>query len=208
MSDARSTILKTVRANRASAIDLPSLDDAWQTFDDPLSHFRAVLSSIGAQSEVLPNQTAADAWLRGKNDYASADCHVSLVDGVGCSTLSESNLASPHELANLEWAVLPGQFGVAENGAIWISSGNVRHRAVYFLCEHLVLVLPQNQILHNMHEAYERLSGFGLEDRPEYGAFVAGPSKTADIEQSLVIGAQGPRSLDVLLLEETPDHEN
>jgi L-lactate dehydrogenase complex protein LldG len=182
-------------------MELPSLEYGWQQFDEPLSQFRAVLSSIGAQSDLFPNNHAADAWLRAKNEYANAQSCLSLVDGVGLSTISEAELDSPHQLANLDWAVLPGQFGVAENGAIWVDSSLPRHRAVYFLCEHLVLVLAQNQIVHNMHEAYERLSGFGSADRANYGAFVAGPSKTADIEQSLVIGAQGPRSLDVVLVE-------
>ncbi len=202
MSNARSSILHLVRTNRAAPVDLPTLDHSWQTFDDPLSHFRAVLSSIGAQSEVLPDGQAADAWLREKNDYANAQWCTSLVDGIGRSTFTESDFDTPHELAELDWAVLPGQFGVAENGSIWIEGSLVRHRAVYFLCEHLVLVLPQQSILHNMHEAYERIAGLGAAERPPYGAFVAGPSKTADIEQSLVIGAQGPRSLDVLLIAE------
>lgn len=52
-----------------------------------------------------------------------------------------------------------------------------------------------------MHQAYERLAGLGTNERTNYGTFIAGPSKTADIEQSLVISAQGPRSLDVLIVK-------
>ena len=48
-----------------------------------------------------------------------------------------------------------------------------------------------------MHEAYERLSSFD----EGYGVFISGPSKTADIEQSLVIGAQGPLSTTVFLVK-------
>ena len=149
---------------------------------------------------MFPTKHAADAWLRSKDGYASAQERVSLVEGIGDSTYEESTLSQPSQLANLDWAILPGEFGVAENGAIWVTGLAARHRAVYFLCEHLVLVLSASQILHNMHQAYQRIAGFGSDDRPPFGAFVAGPSKTADIEQSLVIGAQGPRSLDVLLV--------
>jgi L-lactate dehydrogenase complex protein LldG len=64
------------------------------------------------------------------------------------------------------------------------------------LAEHLVIVLAESDIVDNMHAAYERL-GARLGEAA-YGCFMSGPSKTADIEQALVIGAQGPRSLTVV----------
>jgi L-lactate dehydrogenase complex protein LldG len=198
---ARDDILKAVRANRAAPMELPAMNQAWQTFEHPLEHFRQVLTGIGGKSEILRDRAAADAWLNGRDDYNNSASAISLVEGVGKSTMELSELAEPHGLSQLDWAVLPGEFGVAENGAIWVTSEPTRHRAVYFLCEHLVLVLPATQVLHNMPQAYERIAGLGTGERPHFGVFIAGPSKTADIEQSLVIGAQGPRSLDVLLLE-------
>ena len=62
-----------------------------------------------------------------------------------------------------------------------------------FICQHLVINVKKT--VPHMHAAYEELgkvnSGFGL--------FLSGPSKTADIEQSLVIGAHGARSLTVVI---------
>jgi L-lactate dehydrogenase complex protein LldG len=57
-----------------------------------------------------------------------------------------------------------------------------------------VLVLDKNTIVANMQQAYAKLENAG-----SYGVFIAGPSKTADIEQSLVIGAHGARSMMVLI---------
>jgi L-lactate dehydrogenase complex protein LldG len=91
---------------------------------------------------------------------------------------------------------LPGRFAVAENGAVWVTDAGVKHRAVAFIVQHLALVVPAGEIIDNMHLAYERLTF----NDAGFGAFISGPSKTADIEQSLVIGAHGPRSLTVFCI--------
>lgn len=96
-------------------------------------------------------------------------------------------------LADIEVLEIDGEFGVAENGAIWLTEEAMPHRVAPFICQHLVINVKK--IVPHMHAAYEELgkvkSGFGL--------FLAGPSKTADIEQSLVIGAHGARSLTVVI---------
>lgn len=98
---------------------------------------------------------------------------------------------NPHEFNDLDLAIIRGQFGVAENGAIWLEDLDLVFRALPFITEHLAIVLDRTALVGNMHQAYSKIgdkeSGFGL--------FIAGPSKTADIEQSLVIGAHGAKSL-------------
>ena len=83
----------------------------------------------------------------------------------------------------------------AENGAVWIEQ-DVKQRAIYFIAEKLVILLNKNKIVNNMHEAYK------LIDTGEYGfgTFISGPSKTADIEQALVMGAHGARDVMVVLI--------
>jgi L-lactate dehydrogenase complex protein LldG len=102
----------------------------------------------------------------------------------------------PADFADLDLAILEGQFASAENGAIWLDESNLDLRAIPFITAHLVIVIRNENIVGNMHEAYARIgmakSGFGV--------FIAGPSKTADIEQSLVVGAHGAMSLRVVIL--------
>ena len=83
------------------------------------------------------------------------------------------------------------------DGAIWVNDRQLPLRVLYFIVQHLTLVLPKSEIVDNMHQAYERLRF----DNAEFGTFIAGPSKTADIEQSLVIGPHGSRSLTVLIID-------
>jgi L-lactate dehydrogenase complex protein LldG len=108
------------------------------------------------------------------------------------STLS----SDPHAYEDVDLAILQGHFGVAENGAVWITDGLMGDRAIPFISQHLALVIQRNDIVPTLHEAYERIASYHY----EYGTFIAGPSKTADIEQSLVLGAHGPKSLIVFLM--------
>ena len=101
-------------------------------------------------------------------------------------------------LKDVDLSCVAGQLGVAENGAVWVTGpSEPLHRAILFLTQHLVLVLPKAALRNNMHEAYAEI---GV-PQPGFGVFISGPSKTADIEQSLVIGAHGARSLHVIMTD-------
>jgi L-lactate dehydrogenase complex protein LldG len=125
----------------------------------------------------------------------------SAVPDVVTGNVALSQIQEPHELADLDFAVAAGDWAVAENAAVWVSDRDLAHRVVLFIARHLALVVSGDNIVHNLHEAYARLA-LGLRG---FGVFISGPSKTADIEQSLVIGAHGPRSLTVLVIAATPD---
>ncbi|MEP6734193.1 MAG: LUD domain-containing protein [Chryseolinea sp.] len=105
----------------------------------------------------------------------------------------------PHLLENVRLAVLKGHFAVAENGAVWVTSDLMGDRALPFICERLALVVEEKDVVPSMYEAYERIGSASY----EFGTFIAGPSKTADIEQSLVLGAHGPKSMTMFLLKTT-----
>lgn len=108
----------------------------------------------------------------------------------------------PHTLEDVDLAILPVHFGVAENGACWITESQMIERALPFITQHLALVLHRQDIVADMHQAYDRIAALDAANPYHFATFIAGPSKTADIEQSLVLGAHGPRSLTVFLLDE------
>ena len=103
---------------------------------------------------------------------------------------------APHDLADLDVALLPGSLAVAESGAVWVAPRDALERAALFLAEHVILVTPRSALVADLHAAYARLD---VAAEP-FACFVCGPSKTADIEQALVVGAHGPRSLEVFLV--------
>lgn len=182
----REDILAKIKAIPMEESPLPEIP----AFDFLIDHKAAFIRAIEAnKGEVITKKGLKDFI-----DINRFEKILSLVNGM--ESLSTQPLPSDaHELNDLEVAIIQGQFGVAENGAIWLTDENLGLRALPFITEHLVIVLEEKSLVSNMHEAYQRIgaqhSGFGL--------FISGPSKTADIEQSLVIGAHGAKSLRVVL---------
>lgn len=127
--------------------------------------------------------------------YADATHIVSAVEELPISTVTVTAESTAAELVEVQLAIIRGRFGVAENAAIWVDDAQLPHRALPFVAEHCVLILRPEDLVADMHEAYAVLASNAY----GWGAFISGPSKTADIEQSLVIGAQGPRTLLVVL---------
>jgi L-lactate dehydrogenase complex protein LldG len=195
-TSSRDAILAAVRAQARPATELPDLTGPWIVFEDRLAQFASVLQVVGARCHRAADAAAANELFASIPEIAAAKQIVSLVPGVGQANIDLAVIDDPHQLETVDVAVLPGAFGVAENGAIWVTSAGVRHRAIYVIVQHLVLVIPASEIVDTMHDAYARIDPA----QTDWGAFISGPSKTADIEQSLVVGAHGPRSLDVICL--------
>jgi len=199
-ASSRNTILRELRAAVPESSPIPNLPvrGPWQTFDDPLGRFSELLTMVGGTCVRVRNIADANTVLQQVDAWNSAVVRCSLVSGVGDSTIDLNAVDDPHQLENVEFAVLPGQFGVAENGAIWVTDHGIPHRVLFFLSQHLSIVISSSQIVHNMHEAYARIEP----QQHAFAGFISGPSKTADIEQSLVIGAHGARSITVLAVDE------
>jgi L-lactate dehydrogenase complex protein LldG len=191
----KSEILSRIRKYAPSDVALPADVASGIRFVDRQAHFAEVLKSVGGQIIEVAGQDALRSAIANLPCMADAKQVVCTIASVDVGNVSLANVADPHELAGVDVAIVAGEFGVAENAAVWVSGLSLRHRSVLFLAQHLVLVVPRGAMYDNLHEAYKQL-GF---DNAGYGVFISGPSKTADIEQSLVIGAHGPRSLTVIL---------
>jgi len=194
-SPSRETILQAIRKHLPESSPLPELDGPWIHYPDPVAQFISVLEMIGGKAIRVPDHDSLRAELAKLPQSLAAQKTLSgFADIPG--TVDPNSITDPHQLEDIDFAILPGQFGVAENAAIWVTDEKLPHRVIYFLCQHLALVIPADQMVHNLYEAYQRIEFSG----PGFGAFISGPSKTADIEQSLVIGAHGPKSLTVFLV--------
>ena len=198
----KTDILSAIRANRPAPRPHPGSAPPRPVGADPAARF--VANSAKSYSQVLRLAAGESlAELLEALDRPSGPCHVRLEAAdmadlrahrrFGEVTTADA-AATTAELAGVTLAVLRGGPAVIENGAVWVDERDMGHRALPYACEHLVLIVEEGDLVETMHEAYAQIAPSG-----RFGCFIAGPSKTADIEQSLVIGAQGPRSLVVVM---------
>jgi L-lactate dehydrogenase complex protein LldG len=201
----REQILADIRKQLPVDAPLPAHDGPWTRYADPRRQFLEVLSSVGGRGLVVAGPLALRAEINRIAAELRAERVFSAVPAAAEGNVPWESIDEPHDVADVDLAIVAGELAVAENAAVWVTDGDLPQRSVCFLTQHLVLVVPADRLVHNMHEAYAWLSSQSPDGRPfatgGFGTFLSGPSKTADIEQALVIGAHGARSLHVLLVE-------
>ena len=186
-------LLAKIRANIHTTYDMPSFDDMKGVqYADPLKQFVEMSKTVGGK--VVELEKGQDINEVIKNCYPDAKVIASNLPEVTIANRNPDTVAEANDLNGTDVGVVRGVFGVAENGCIWIPQ-TMKQKAVCFISEYLVIILDRKQIVNNMHEAYQRIefNSYG------YGCFISGPSKTADIAQALVMGAQAARGVTVVL---------
>ncbi|MFO0580836.1 MAG: LUD domain-containing protein [Anaeromyxobacter sp.] len=196
----RAAILAALRAAAPADPGLPGpIEVAPPRWPDHPARFAEAVVAVGGSVERVRDGAALATAVQVLAADLGARRIVSEVPAVkGTEPLAA--LADPHLLDGVDLAVLPGAFAVAETGAVWLPAGKLPHRATFVAVEHLALVVPADALVNDMHEAYARLGVLGAFAGPGFGVFVSGPSKTADIEQALVLGAHGARTCRVFLV--------
>lgn len=189
----RDTILAAVKAAQPTFIPLEERVIGTTSVGD-VQRFTAVLESIGGKvvlikdiEEVLPAV---------EKIFPQVNRIISAISSLNRYQYVEDKSVRHHTFSDADVIILEAQFAVAENGAVWLTENNYKLRILPFIGEHLVMVVQAQSIVANMHQAYERIAN----DDYGFGVFVAGPSKTADIEQSLVLGAHGPKTMTVFVI--------
>ena len=190
----REKMLTSIRENQPEMLPLPSQFTFTSSYPDLTRQFMDVVAFVGGTATVVPDYAAIEADLRGQ--YPNLTNVATTCPELSALADMRLNVADPHDLAGLNLAIIEGQLGVAENGSIWIDERQLPQRVVPMITQYLVIIIRQSTIVANMHDAYRQIQV----DATGFGTFLCGPSKTADIEQSLVIGAHGARSLMVYIL--------
>jgi len=192
----KAEILQKIKQNQPTVItDLPDLDVISSENPNVLETYKTVLKNIGGEPVEVSGYHEILDFIR--NNYALDRRIITTIPELSEVASLDWKNDDPHTLQNVELAIVKAHFGVAENSALWVTDDILGQRVAPFIAQYLAIIVKKSDILATMHQAYDKIGNL------EYGfaTFIAGPSKTADIEQSLVLGAHGARGLIVFLLD-------
>ena len=188
----RNDILERIRRHQPQARPLPVVPSFEAPIASAVEAFKAALVRMGGRLADVPADGDLDGLVKRLFPEAKVMCSAT-PEVKGNRPLP--GVRRQAELADVDVGVVRAAFGVAETGSVWLTAREFKLSSLGFLSQHLVVLLDPARIVGNMHHAYREAAQF---DAP-YGVFMTGPSATADIEGVLIHGAQGIRTLTVVL---------
>ena len=192
----KALILEKIKQNQPSSIsELPNLTFLGLDTFDILEKYKTVLRSIGGDFVEVKDYSAIIDFVK-QNYDVEKKMITTILELAKIAKMDWLN-DDPHTLENVELTLIKAHFGVAENSALWVTDAVLGQRVAAFIPQYLAIIVDKKDIVATMHQAYDCIGN----QEYGFGTFIAGPSKTADIEQSLVLGAQGARGLTVFIME-------
>ena len=185
--------LNKLRKNTHVQYDMPDMEIEGIRYEDTLQQFIEMTKSVGGH--VIEAKEGEDLNELIKKAYPEAKVFASNLPEITMAQRNPDTVAEANDLNGTDVGIVRGQVGVAENGCVWIPQ-TMKEKAILFISEYLVILLDKKNVVDNMHEAYARIE---MDPQYNFGTFISGPSKTADIEQALVMGAQAARGVTVVL---------
>ena len=190
----RDAILAAIKKNTLQKFDYPKWKVNAIQYPDLVKQFISITAAVGGEAVELPEGMDVNEYILKR--YPNMNAIASNMPEITCATLNPDDVEMAQDLNGTDLAAVKGEIGVAENGCVWIPQ-TVKHKIIYFIAERLVILLDKKNLVNNMAEAYAK-----IEQMPKYNfaTFISGPSKTADIEQTLVKGAHGAMETLVILI--------
>jgi L-lactate dehydrogenase complex protein LldG len=190
----RDKILATVKLNQPDAVQLPPIINYDQHYEDVVQQYVEVLRFIGGEVHMVEDLNQVANIIKG--NFTHAKRIVSTLEQLSAVAEVNATVTDPHDLSDVDLFVTTAGLAVAENGAVWVNGENLPSRVIPFISQQLAVIIQKEAIVPTMHDAYDVIgdADYG------YAAFIAGPSKTADIAQSLVLGAHGPKTMTVFIV--------
>ena len=189
----KESILSRIRDCQRQKSEFPDLSGlSAVSYEDKLDKFMTTIEQVGGHAVLLEEGADINAEL--KRLYPDARIVASALQYIEADK-NPDTVEDVSMLADVDLGVVEGVVAVAENGCVWVPQ-TMKERAVMFISQALAIIVDRHDVVSNMHEAYSKIQ---VPDSG-YGCFISGPSKTADIAQALVLGAQAARDVVVLVV--------
>jgi L-lactate dehydrogenase complex protein LldG len=192
--NSREKILEAVLKSQPQTSPLPDISMFKGQGYDAVQRYMDTFKTIGGSAYLVDDIASVEQLITEQFDLTKrVVTTLPELTGIG-ELLSES--VDPHTYQDIELAVIRAHFSVAENGAVWLTDDLMVQRIVPYICQHLAVIVRAETIVQTLHEAYDLIG----EGSYGFAGFIGGPSKTADIEQALVLGAHGPLTMTVFII--------
>ena len=191
----RDSILAAVLKNQPPLTNLPDISGFKVPEEDVVEKYKNTFSGIGGLVYSAKNIEAIKNHIR--ENFDTEKRIVSTLPALSDVAEICSASVEPQSFEDVELSIIEARLAVAENGAVWLTEEVMGHRIIPYISQHLAVVVYESRIVSTMHEAYAKIA----DEVYGFGGFIGGPSKTADIEQALVLGAHGPLSMTVYVIK-------
>lgn len=191
----RDKILAALKQNQPEVTPLPSkLSFERDETLNLVEKFKAMAEGIGSKVYIVEDPGEIRTLIA--KDFPAAKRVISTVPELVSAAIPAFEFnEDPHTYEDVDVAIFKPRLAVAENSSVWITEDRMGVRVLPFITQHIIMIVDRMLLVPDMHAAYQQIGN------ADYGfsTFIAGPSKTADIEQSLVLGAHGPRSMTIFI---------
>ena len=203
MKSARQEILDKLKTANHVAPEKPDFNaPVYLSIEQPLElAFKENLEKINGSVHLFLSENELFTELKTfleRFDPADVYCNeVAIQKQLGHFQIPFSQYSESHK--NIEVGITGCEFLIAHSGSAMLSSAQKGGRQLFVFPPVHVIVAKKSQIVEYLGNAYSAIQNKYHENLPSHIAIVTGPSRTADIEKTLVMGAHGPRELHVFL---------
>lgn len=211
--NARSNILTRIHAALTTPAPEPDPAPPGCLFDpigpaQLLTRLESELIALKAQFHRSADWADAHAWVKAvadKNELrrvvAAPDADAAMAGRAVEARILSGNGDCGKNLADVDLGITACDCLVARTGSVVLTARSGFGRVLSVLPHSHLVVARRPQVVADLTDAFRLLQGRHVRAWPSMLTFITGPSRTADIEKILVMGAHGPRNLFVLLLD-------
>lgn len=201
-------VLATGPEGRATAVK-EFLPFVGESLEEHKTAFRTLSEKLQTEFICVPDRESAKRELQrlsAENNWQRAGIHENeLIQNVSqdlqLDFLSTSSAYDVRELERCDVGISACDALIAQTASVLVTADSAGGRALSVLPPHHVVIATTDQMVTTMADGYAILREKHGNQWPSFISFITGPSRTADIERVLVLGAHGPKRLTVVLIE-------